>query len=58
MFNEYAEYQLMKLRQKKIEWNSKNAWISYTYNSENKTEPELPFQTNPVTDKCCPCACA
>ncbi|WP_413301832.1 hypothetical protein AA0X95_22585 [Bacillus sp. 1P10SD] len=58
MFNEYTEFQLMKLRQEVIERNARDAWKNYVDMVGENNAKEGTFQAKPSVNQCCLCACS
>lgn len=58
MFNEYTEYQMMKLRQEETERNARDTWKNYVEMDGENNAKEGTFSANPSVNQCGPCACA
>ncbi|MDR6124494.1 hypothetical protein QFZ87_004091 [Bacillus sp. SLBN-46] len=58
MFNEYTEFQMMKLRQEETERNAKDAWKNYVEMGKENNTKERTFPVKPSVNQCCPCTCA
>ncbi|MDQ1147016.1 hypothetical protein QE429_003843 [Bacillus sp. SORGH_AS 510] len=58
MFNEYTEYQMMKLRQEETERNARHTWKNYVEMNEENIAKVRTFQVVPPVNQCCQCTCA
>ncbi|MEH7436468.1 hypothetical protein V7182_03155 [Neobacillus drentensis] len=58
MFNEYTEYQMMKLRQAETESNARDTWKNYVEMGKENNAKERTFPVKPSVNQCCSCTCA
>ncbi|MFS0777397.1 hypothetical protein ABC255_15525 [Neobacillus sp. 3P2-tot-E-2] len=57
MFNQYAEYRLLKLRKEEIERNVQNTWIHYNNGTEINECKKIDVKSPLAIMPCCECTC-